>query len=92
VDTPTPPAPTPTPTPAPEYLAIRNTGGDNVALPAEPRADANRLVRLRPGTLLLVVGPDTTTDGKPWRNVRTISGDPATGWVMAQYLLPAAAP
>ena len=92
VATPIPTLPPPTATPEPEYVAIGNTAGDNVALRAEPRADADRILALRPRTVLLVIGADVTTDGKLWRNVRTATGDAATGWVMAQYLVPSGPP
>lgn len=92
VNTPTPPPPPPTATPEPEYVAIGNTAGDNVALRTDPRADADKLLALRPRTILLVIGSDVTTDGKLWRNVRTATGDAATGWVMAQYLVPSGPP
>lgn len=88
------PAPTlvpPTVTPEPEYVAIGNSAGDNVALRAEPRTDAAKLIALRPRTVLLVIGTDVTTDGKLWRNVRP-ANDPTTGWVMAQYLVPSGPP
>jgi hypothetical protein len=88
-------APTPVPptaTPEPEYVAIGNSAGDNVALRTDPRADGTKIVALRPRTILLVVGTDVTTDGKLWRNVRTTDAAPATGWVMAQYLVPSGPP
>ena len=66
--------------------------GDNVALRAEPRIDAKKLVSLTPRTVLLVVGADVTTSGKLWRNVRPTQGDPTAGWVMAQYLVAANPP
>ena len=98
-DTPAPvlntPAPTPVPptaTPEPEYVAIGNTAGDNVSLREAPRSDARRLVALRPRTVLRVIGADVNTDGKLWRNVTTAQGDLLTGWVMAQYLVPADPP
>ena len=90
-----PPEPTPVPptaTPEPEYVAIGNTAGDNVSLREAPRSDARRLVALRPRTVLQVIGADVNTDGKLWRNVTTTQGDLFTGWVMAQYLVPADPP
>jgi hypothetical protein len=90
--TPAPTALPPTATPEPEYVAIGNSAGDNVALRTEPRAGATKIVALRPRTVLLVVGTDVTTEGKLWRNVRTTEAGPATGWVMAQYLVPSGPP
>jgi hypothetical protein len=91
-DSPVPTPLPPTATPEPEYVAIGNSAGDNVALRNAPRSDADKLVALRPRTVLLVVGADVTTDGKLWRNVRTTTGDAASGWVMAQYLVPSGPP
>jgi hypothetical protein len=90
-----PAAPTsvpPTPTPEAEYVAVGNSSGDNVALRAEPRTDAKKLVSLAPRTVLLVIGDDVTTSGKLWRNVRTAQGDPLAGWIMAQYLVASGPP
>lgn len=81
-----------TPTPEPEYVAIGNSAGDNVALRAEPRTDGKKLISLPPRTIVQVAGDDVTTDGKLWRNVRTTDDSAMTGWVMAQYLVPATAP
>jgi hypothetical protein len=86
------PLPPPTATPEPEYVAIGNSAGDNVALRAEPRADGKKLIALPPRTLLQVIGADTTTDGKLWRNVRTTGDSPLIGWILAQYLVPPGSP
>ena len=92
VDTPEPTPVPPTATPEPEYVAIGNTAGDNVSLREAPRSDARRLIALRPRTVLRVIGADVEADGKLWRNVSMTGGDMLTGWVMAQYLVPADPP
>ncbi|HMA33211.1 MAG TPA: hypothetical protein VKY74_01925 [Chloroflexia bacterium] len=93
-ETPTaPPAPPATPAPAAaEYVQVANTNGDGVWLRTDPRADANRLVVLKEKVLLVIAGPDQTVDGKVWRNVRIARDGAQTGWVLAQYLAPAAGP
>src|SRR5579859_5945446 len=78
--------------PAAEYVQVANTNGDGVWLRTDPRADANRLVVLKEKVLLVIAGPDQTVDGKVWRNVRIARDGAQTGWVLAQYLAPAAGP
>ncbi|HUS17595.1 MAG TPA: hypothetical protein VM536_21580, partial [Chloroflexia bacterium] len=86
-----PPSPTsvPTPMPAagPEIVMVGNTDGTGVWLRADPRADGKRLVAMPDRSQLVIIGPDTTVDGKVWRNVRQNKDNPQSGWVLAQYLL-----
>lgn len=89
----TPSAPTPTPAPAPpEYVVVGNTDGTGVYLRAEARQDGRRNVALPDKTLLVIIGPNVTVEGHDWRNVRTTKENPVSGWILAQYLLPATAP
>ncbi len=106
VATPTGPAPTPvavvpatatppagpTVPPAPEYVQVANTGGAGVYLRSDARQDAEHLAALPEKSVLLVVGPNKTVGGSIWRNLRTLTDTPQTGWILAQYLAPAAPP
>jgi hypothetical protein len=88
VGTPAPvvqPAATPSPTPLPERLVVGNTNGDGVALRRTPNLN-DRLVAWQDGSVMEVIGPDTTGDGLTWRNVRDPKGN--TGYIPAQYLVP----
>ena len=76
-----------------EFAAVSNTDGTGVYLRADPRSDGRRLVAVAEKTVLLIVGPDQTAeDGRLWRNVRTLRDPAQTGWVLAQYLVPASGP
>jgi len=86
------PVPTAGPATGPEYVMVGNTDGTGVWLRADPRSDGKRLVAMPDKTLLVVIGADTTVDGKVWRNVQQNKTNPQSGWVLAQYLLPASAP
>jgi len=71
---------------------VTNTGGSGVYIRTDPRDNSNRTIAVPEKTILALVGLDVTTDGKAWRNVRTQSNSPQTGWVPAQYVAPASGP
>lgn len=67
-------------------FVVGNTGGDGVYLRKSPRkADRDRAYA--DGTRLEQIGPDQTAEGMVWHNVRAPDG--RTGWVPAQYTIPA---
>lgn len=74
------------------YVAVTNTQGSGVYIRTDPRPDAARTVAVPEKTILAIVGQDVTTDGQVWRNVRALSDNPQTGWVLAQYLAPSSGP
>ncbi len=80
------PSPTPTPTVVPARLKVANTGGDGVFLRTEPRPNASYVRAWSDGTIMIVAGPDTETDGRTWKQVRDPTG--TVGYVPAQYLAP----
>lgn len=68
------------------YFIVGNTGGDGVYLRRTPRlADRDRAYP--DGTKLEQIGPDQDADGRRWHHVRAPDG--RTGWVPAQYTVPA---
>jgi hypothetical protein len=78
--------PQPTATPGPEFVRIANTGGSGAFIRREPRTGAPGIVAHRDGTVLRVVGPDTTVEGAVWRHVEDPRGN--NGWTPQQYLEP----
>lgn len=82
-------APSGTAVAGPQRVRIAKTEGSGASMRRNPSLDGPRIKILGEGTLLDVVGPDSTTpDGKIWRNVRDSAGD--TGWVLADFLEPVA--
>ncbi len=90
-------APTPTATPPPEptaepveYVRVANTGGQGIIIRREPSVSAPRVVARAENSLLRIVGPDATVDGRVWRQVEDSQGN--RGWTPAEFLVPAAPP
>jgi len=80
-------APTPFPTEVEqrvEFVIIANTGGTGAFIRREARAGAPGIVAYRDGIILRIVGPDTTTEGRAWRNVEDRQGN--RGWTPREYL------
>lgn len=85
------PSPTPEPSPPPEeYVRVANTAGQGLTLRREPSISAARLAARAENTILHVVGPDETIDGRVWRQVEDSQG--LRGWAPAEFLAPANAP
>ncbi|HZO27896.1 MAG TPA: SH3 domain-containing protein [Chloroflexota bacterium] len=82
--TPPPNAPTPTPPGVGQRLQVANTGNEGANLRREPGSSGDRLKTIPDGTLVEVVGPDSTVDGIIWKNVRDPQGE--TGWIAGSYL------
>lgn len=74
----------PAPADAEEFVRIANTGGTGAFVRREPRSDAQGVVAYRDGTLLRVVGPNVTTDGRVWREVQDARGN--RGWTPREFL------
>ena len=72
--------------PPQEFVRIANTGGVGAFIRREPQANAPGLVALRDGSVVRVVGPDTTVANRVWRNVEDQRGN--RGWAPAEYLAP----
>ena len=70
-------------------VRVANTGGTGLRLRAQPSLTAAITARLAEGTVLDVVGEDKQGSGLTWKNVRGGPGN-NTGWVAAQYVVPAA--
>ena len=87
------PTPSPAPEPGPppeEYVRVANTAGQGLTLRREPSVSAARLAARAENTILRVVGPDETVDGRVWRQVEDSQG--VRGWAPAEFLEPASAP
>ena len=82
-----PPEPTPEPT---EYVRVTNTAGQGIILRREPSTSAPRVAARAENTVLQVVGPDTSAEGRTWRQVQDAQGN--RGWVPGEFLAPAPAP
>ena len=84
------PSPTFPPTlaaaPAAEFVRIANTGGAGAFIRREPRTGAPGIVAYRDGTILRIVGPDSTVDGRVWRQVEDQRGN--RGWTPREFLVP----
>lgn len=82
----TPPANAPSPTPqgVGQRLQVANTGNEGVNLRREPGQTGEKIKTIQDGTLVEVVGPDSTVDGVVWRNVRDLQGE--TGWIAGSFL------
>ena len=90
------PMPTPSPTLIPtatfspasdtqeRTYVVANTGGDGVYI-RRTTDMADRIKAWPDGTEMVVVGPDVTVEGRPWRNVRDPDGN--EGFVPVQYLV-----
>jgi hypothetical protein len=99
--TPTPdgessPAATASPPPSPampttltstERVRVVGAGKEGVNLRAQPGAAGARLKGLFDGVELEVIGPDSSEDGRTWRNVRD-PADRTEGWVAGEFLAP----
>jgi hypothetical protein len=79
----------PTAEPA-EYVRVVNTAGQGIILRAEPSVSAPRVAARVENTVLRVVGPDQSVDGRTWRHVEDAQGQ--RGWAPAEFLAPAPAP
>jgi hypothetical protein len=75
-----------TTTPRVEFVRIFNTGGAGAFLRREARPGAPGIVAYRDGTVLRIVGADTTSEGRVWRNVEDRQGN--RGWTPRDYLEP----
>jgi hypothetical protein len=85
------PAPAPEPEPPPEeYVRVANTAGQGLTLRREPSVSAARVAARAENTVLRVVGPDETVDGRVWKQVEDSQG--LRGWAPAEFLQPASAP
>jgi hypothetical protein len=71
-------------------VRVANTGGQGVILRREPSTSAPRVAARAENTLLQIVGPDETADGRVWRQVQDSQGN--RGWVPAAFLAPASPP
>jgi len=71
-------------TPGVEFVRIANTGGAGAFIRREARVGAPGIVAYRDGTILRIVGPDTTADSRVWRNVEDRQGN--RGWTPREYL------
>lgn len=80
------PAPTEGPVPAVEFVRIANTGGTGAFIRDEPRPNTRGIVAHTDRTVLKIIGPDETVDGRPWRNVEDQRGN--RGWTPADFLTP----
>jgi hypothetical protein len=69
-----------------EDVRIVNTGGTGAFYRREARAAAPGIVAYRDGTVLRIVGPDVTAEGRVWRNVEDRQG--TRGWTPREYLEP----
>ena len=69
-----------------EFFRIGNTGGVGAFIRRDPQPNAPGLVALRDGSVVKVVGADTTITGRVWRNVEDQRGN--RGWTPAEYLAP----
>jgi hypothetical protein len=67
-----------------EFARINNTGGAGAFIRRDPQPNAPGLIALRDGSVVKVVGPDTTITGRVWRNVEDQRGN--RGWTPAEYL------
>lgn len=85
-------APTARPTSPPATeVWLQVAAGQGANLRAEPSVTATRLKTLGAGAPVLVVGPNSESDGQAWRNVRDTEG--TSGWVAAELLMqPGTAP
>lgn len=73
-------------TAGPEFVQIANTGGVGAYIRREPRSTAPGIAAHRDGTVLRIVGPDTNTEGRVWRQVEDQRG--SRGWTPLEYLVP----
>jgi len=71
---------------ADEFVRIANTGGSGAFLRREPRPAAAGVVAHRDGTILRVVGPNATVDGRVWREVEDAQGN--RGWTPREFVVP----
>jgi hypothetical protein len=76
--------PSPTEDARQEFVRIFNTGGTGAFIRREARDNAPGIVAYRDGTILRIVGSDTTVDGRLWRNVEDRQGN--RGWTRRDYL------
>ena len=100
--TPTPAAPTATVAPATvnregaspveptaqpaEFVRVANTGGSGAFIRDEPRAAARGIAAYPDRTILRVLGPDISSDGRLWKNVEDQRG--IRGWTPVEFLVP----
>ncbi len=66
------------------WVRVAGTDGQGVSLRSRPSTTAQRVTVAAEGARLQVIGEDTQSEGRTWRNVRHQGG--ASGWVAAQYL------
>ncbi|HLI29330.1 MAG TPA: SH3 domain-containing protein [Chloroflexota bacterium] len=78
------------PPPPVEFVRVANTGGLGISLRREPRADAPRVTARPENTVLQVVGPETVSEGRVWREVQDAQGN--RGWAPADFLVPVPPP
>ena len=69
-----------------EFVRIANTGGAGAFLRREPGPSARGVVAHRDGTVLRVVGPTTSVDGRVWQEVEDSQGN--RGWTPREFLAP----
>jgi hypothetical protein len=73
-----------------EWVRVANTAGQGVILRREPSVSAARVAARAENTLLRIIGPDQTVDGRVWRQVEDSQGN--RGWSPAEFLVPAPPP
>jgi hypothetical protein len=73
-----------------EYARVTNTGGQGIIIRREPSVTAPRLAARAENTVLRIVGPDATVDGRVWRQVEDSQGN--RGWTPAEFLIAAPPP
>jgi SH3-like domain-containing protein len=70
-----------------QRVQVANTGNEGANLRREPGPSGERLRTIREGTVLEIIGPDSTADGQVWRNVRDIPTS-ESGWIASTFLVP----
>jgi hypothetical protein len=73
-----------------EYVRVTNTDGQGIIIRREPSVTAPRLAARAENTVLRVVGPDATVNGRVWRQVEDSQGN--RGWTPADFLVAAPPP
>jgi len=71
-------------------VRVANTGGQGIILRREPSTTAPRVAARAENAVLRVTGPDTTVDGRTWRQVEDAQGN--RGWTPAEFLVPTSGP
>lgn len=67
----------------PQVLVVADTGGSGVFIRRTP-ANSDKIIAWPDGTRMIVVGPDTQSEGRTWKRVKDPAGN--EGWVPSEYL------